>query len=146
MPRMLPVALAWIVLVAASGCDEKKTLKEVSDGNFLLSQQHQLWHKARETLQSDHPGISQVAIVWALLGGRTQRRVEMDYAGANKAQVLQRLGEIRQGFQQEVLSRLDTTGPMPVLRPGVSIGDLRDAFMRLDPAYRELEAMTAAKG
>jgi hypothetical protein len=142
MRRPRVTILCILVLLVAGGCDDRRKLCGISDAASLLAQQHTVWHNARATLQSPQPNVAQVAIVSALLGGRTRRRVEMDYAGPNKAEVLAKLDELSGAYQQQVMTKLDTTGPRPVLRAGVSIDVLRDAFMRLDPSYQQLEAMT----
>lgn len=138
--NILIVTAAGLAVLAAGGCKDKA--KSLSDSDYLLGVQHEAWRNSRETLQTPQPELGWLGSVNNLLNGRTPRRVKKDYTGANKAEVLAKLKTLGEAYEAEVVSKLDFRQPQVRLKPGVTIEQVRDAFMKLDGRYRELEAMT----
>ncbi len=142
--------LAWItvgctlamMLPGSAGCRDKA--KEMSTASHQLSELHDAWTAARAAIQAGNAdNLWQVASVDLLLGGPTRRRVELEYAAANKAEVLKKLDSLGAAYRQEIMAKLSTSGHKVVLRNGVSMEDLRTAFTRLDPEYQSLHSMVA---
>ena len=142
--RIAAAALALAGMLAPAGCSRRKEqARRVSSARYLLDLQHKVWRNARQTLHSDRPNINKVAVVYSLLADRTRRRVEADYTGPDKAELLDRLDRLAKAYRDKVIAQLDMTGAVPALRAGVSADDVRKAFMEIDPDYRRLEAMSA---
>ena len=139
-----PCVWALAVLAASlalAGC--KDEMQELSSAKRLLSRQHKNWNKVRESLKTDQPDLEAIRVVSMLLTGQSKRRVEKEYRGANKAEIIQRLDALSAAFQKRVVSKVDITAPKAVLRQGVTVAQLREAFNSLDEDYRALEAMTS---
>jgi len=139
-----PPRTAWILLAAlsaAGGCEDK--VETLSSPRHLLDLQHEIWHSARQSLASEKPKLNLLASAAGMLGQRTRRRIKKDYAGANKAEVLAKLDALSRAYFAEVMSKLRMTEAGAALAPGASLEDVRRAFARIDPAYRQFEAMTA---
>jgi hypothetical protein len=127
-------------LLGPAGCRDKA--RDLSKAETLLARQHELWDQARKTLQSDQPSLERLVDVAQYLGGRVQRRVEKDYSGSNKAEVIAHLDKLGQAYNEQVMSRLIVRAKDVVLRPGVAIEDVRSAFAALEPEYQKLRTLT----
>ena len=126
--------------LALAGC--KDEIKELSKAKRLLARQHMHWNNVRESLKTDEPNLESIRVVGMLLTGRTKRRVKKEYRGADKAEIMQRLDALSAAYQERVISKVHVTTPKVVLRRGVTVAQLREAFNSLDEDYRALEAMT----
>jgi hypothetical protein len=131
---------AGACLLAAGGCRDKA--KDLSKAETLLARQHELWEQARKTLQSEQPSLERLVDVAQYLGGRVQRRVEKDYSGSNKAEVVAHLDKLGQAYNEQVMSRLIIRAKDVVFRPGATIEDVRSAFAALEPEYQKLRTLT----
>ena len=127
--------------LALTGC--KDEIKDISSAKYLLAQQHKAWKNAREAFEADEPNLGFIRGVDMLLSGRTKRRVEKEYGGADKAEIIAKLDALSAAFQDRVLSKVDVGAAKVVLRRGVTMDELREAFESLDADYRALEAMTS---
>ena len=151
--RSRPVPSAgWVALLAAgvlagaglAGCDDRKRqADELSSYDYILGLQHKYWNQARQSLQSDQPNLDLLRAVERLLSGRSMRSVQSNYDRPNKKAVIASLEAIQKAFSEEISPKVDTRSPKVQLRPGVTLGQLREAFERLDKDYRPFEAMTA---
>ena len=138
----LIVALyAAMLLPALAGCEDKRS--RLSSSAYLLARQHETWNNTRRTLQDDQPNMGLFRSLHIFLRGRTRRRVAKDYTGPDKQQVLDQLDAVGALYQAEVLSLMDLSSPVPKLRGGVTVQQLREAFAKVDQEYRRLEAITA---
>jgi hypothetical protein len=139
--RTVTVAAAGVLAaLALAGC--KDEAKSLSNSGYLLKLQHEAWQNTRETLQSENPRLTMLHSVHVLLTRRTPRRVEKGYNGPDKEQLLAKLRSLASKYESEVASKVDMSGNEVRLRAGVTLEQVREAFMNLDPEYRELEAMT----
>ena len=127
--------------LALAGC--KDEIKDISGAKHLLARQHKAWKNAREAFEADEPNLGYLRVVNMLLYGRTKRRVKKEYGGADKAEIMERLDALSAAFQERVIPKLNLNGPKVVLRRGVTMDELRQAFESLDADYRALEAMTS---
>lgn len=134
----LIVALAAAGLFGLTGCKDKA--KELSAANAQLARQHKVWNNALASLRSEEPNLELVRAAEGLLL-RTHRRVGMDYPGANRQEVLDKLKGIADRFAAEVAPKVNLGAPLVVLRPGVTMDEVRDAFEKLNEEYQELVAM-----
>ena len=139
-PALLVMAVGALTLV---GCDDP--VERISSSEHLLALQHKVWANARETLKTDSPRLPLLTAVGSMIGQRTRLRVENDYEGDNKAEVLARLDEIGKAYLAEIIGKLETTERGVQLKPGVTLAQLRQSFDRLDVEYRKFEAMTTPK-
>ncbi len=138
-----PCVWALVALAAGlalAGCKDK--LKELSSAERLMARQHKAWNNAREAFKADQPDLGYIRVVNMLLTGRTKRQVKKKYRGADKAEIMERLDALSAAYKERVISKVDVTGAKVVLRQGVTIAQLREAFNSLDEEYRALEAMT----
>jgi len=145
MDRWLFAAAVALALAASglSGC--KDDVAELSRAETLLAEQHEVWHKARKSLESDNPDWNLLRNLEGYLIGETLPRVKSDYGKPNKDEVVAKLDEIYEVYREKVMTKLDTTSPRVALRQGVAPEDVRKAFMEVNPLYEELERMTAGK-
>ena len=132
---------ALAACLALAGC--KDEMRELSSAERLMSRQHKAWNNAREAFKADPPNLEYIRVVNMLLTGRTKRQVEKKYHGEDKAEIIQRLDALSAAFQERILPKIDVTAPKVVLRQGVTIAQLREAFDSMDEDYRALEAMTS---
>ncbi|KPK86662.1 MAG: hypothetical protein AMJ81_00665 [Phycisphaerae bacterium SM23_33] len=132
-------AAAALSALAAVGC--KKDVESISNSDYLLGLQHKAWKNARESFQSGQPQLGELRTIQRLLCVRTPRRIKKDYQGSNKQQVLDKVNSIARKYQAEVASKLDMAGNVVRLAPGVKVEQVKEAFMKLDEEYRQLEAM-----
>ncbi|KKM16439.1 hypothetical protein LCGC14_1685790, partial [marine sediment metagenome] len=102
-PRLTAAAAVCLGLLCV-GCRDK--VKDISNSSHLLDMQHKLWEKTRQTLESSQPNLQYVPAVYKYLRIRTRRRVEKDYTGSNKQQVLAALDAIRKRYESEILSKV----------------------------------------
>ena len=137
---MMAAAAGVLAALVVAGC--KDEAESLSNSGYLLKLQHEAWQNARETLQSANPRLATLFSVHVLLTRRTPRRVEKGYHGPDKEQLLAKLRSLASKYESEVASKVDMSGNEVRLRPGVTLGEVREAFMKLDEEYRELEAMT----
>jgi len=126
--------------LALAGCKDK--IKELSSAKRLMARQHKAWNNAREAFKADQPNLEYIRVVNMFLTGRTKRRVKKEYRGADKAEIMAKLEALNAAYQERVISKVDVTGAKVVLRQGVTIAQLREAFNSLDEDYRAFEAMT----
>ena len=133
------VAIA-VAMLAPRGCRDKPA--DISNSDYLLKRQHEVWLRARDSLRSASPNLNLLRAVDSLLHDRVQRRVRREYSGQNKDHVLDQLEELSRLFQQEVLPKLNISGREVTLAPGTTIDQLRAAFEKLDPKYQALIALT----
>ena len=130
------------VLVAAlalAGCGDEA--EEISNLDYLLPRQHALWEKARRTLASEQPNLNLLRSLEMYLAVRTPRRLDREYDGANKEQVLAKLAELTRAYQAEVLSKLVLQNPQVTAKAGVTIEQIRAAFEGLEADYQAFKAM-----
>ena len=138
-PRVWALA-ALAACLALAGCKDK--LKELSSAERLMSRQHKAWNNAREAFKADQPNLEYIRVVNMLLTGQTKRQVKKKYRGSDKAEIIQRLDALSAAFQKRVVPKIDVTAPKVVLREGVTMDQLREAFDSMDEDYLALEAMT----
>lgn len=143
MKSAVTVIAAMVLAGMMAGCKNQATA--VSDSDYLLKRQHEYWAKARQSVEAGKVDYGSINNLANMLINRTPRRVEMDYAGPNKAQVLEKLKAIRDEFQSTVLAKTETTERGLKAGNGFTDKDVGDAFMKIDPAYRQFEAMTNGK-
>ena len=133
-------ALLVVSLLAPAGCKNKA--KDISTPKYLLARLHEHWKAARETLESDQPNLGVLRTVNHFLRFRVPRRIEKQYGGRDKQQVLAKLRELGKAYRDQVQMKLDTRGNEVRLAPGVTLEQLRQAFAKLDEQYREFESLT----
>ncbi|MFB3893744.1 MAG: hypothetical protein ACE15C_17155 [Phycisphaerae bacterium] len=126
--------------VALAGC--KSTEKEISEAAHLLAQQHAAWNAALEGCKKGQPDIGQIRTVGEYLYERTRRRVEIDYAGQNKQEVIALLKALGQAYSDTVMAKTVPTATSYALAPGATNQDICQAFLALDPKYQKLIEMT----
>ena len=126
--------------LAAGGCGDKA--KSVSDSTYVLGLLREAWPSARESLNSDSPELGKLHSLKIILVERVPRRVEKDYTGSDRQQVLEKVKSLAQGYDSQVWSKLEVVGSQVRLKGDATLEQVREAFMKLDPQYRELEAMT----
>jgi hypothetical protein len=129
---MLGGLSAWVAL--AGGCRDKAA--EVSSGKYLLERLDEFWNMARGELQSDRPNLHVFLTIREYLGYRVPRRLEKDYTGPDKGEVLAKARHVWDRFDREVFSRLSSDGGRLGLKPGVTIEGLRSAFAEVDREYQ----------
>ena len=139
-PRVWALA-ALAAALALGGCKDK--MKELSSAKRLLARQHKAWNNAREAFKADQANLEYIRVVGMLLTGRTKRAVKKHYRGSDKAEIMERLDALSAAYKERVISKVDVTAPKVVLRRGVTIAQLREAFDSMDEDYRALEAMTS---
>ena len=138
---LITTTLAALGLLAA-GCGE--SAEDVSNSEYLLGLLQHSWNGARRSLNSQKPDLDPLrGVHWMLQ--RTPRRIQKDYEGSNKQEVLAKLKALREAYEAEVVPKLELRGAQVKLQSGVSLAEVRKAFMALDPQYRQIEAMTAPK-
>ena len=139
--RIRTAILAACATLALAGCEDKAA--RLSSSEHLLARQHEVWRNARESLRSSEPNLMYLRSIHIFLRGRTRRRIEKDYTGPDKQEVLDALDALKADYEAKIMSRIDARSFQVTLRPGVTLGEIRAAFEKLDESYGELEAMTA---
>ena len=138
-PMVLVVAAALVLC----GCRDKA--RQLSSAEHILAKQHEVWHNARESIRSAQPNLDYIRSVHIFLRGRTRRRVEKEYTGPNKQDILAQLDALKAAYETHVLSKIVAESYAVRLKPGVTLEDVRGAFDKLDEQYRRFQALTAAK-
>ena len=141
MPQRIGIviALAGAGLIALAGCKDEAA--SISSPDALLGRQHKVWNNAREALRADRPdALELIRSVQARLFA-SRRRVKMQYAAANKEEVLNKLKSISDGYEAEIAPKLTLGAPKVALVPPATMADVRAAFEKLDEEYKQLEAM-----
>ena len=136
------VILACILtgLIGLAGC--KDAAEKISSADHLLSRQHKACADDLETLRSDQPNYNLVRAA----GGRfrrTLRRVEKDYTGSNKHEVIAKLNLLADRFDAEVAPKLTMASPEVRLQTGVTAEELRTAFESLQADFETLKDLTS---
>jgi hypothetical protein len=134
------VAVGTAALPVLAGCKDKA--EDISSSEHLLARQHQVWEDALETLGSSNPNYNLVAAA----GGRLRRtllRVEKDYTGGNKEQVIAKLQDLADKFDAAIAPKLTMTRPQVVLQPDVTAQELKTAFEKLAGEYEQLKTLTS---
>ncbi|OPX23988.1 MAG: hypothetical protein B1H04_03130 [Planctomycetales bacterium 4484_123] len=141
MPRMrlLSLLATASLLALAGGCGE--SAEDVSNSEYLLGLLHESWQNARKGLQSEQPDLGPLRAIHILLARRAPRRVQRDYHGPNKEEVLRRLHALRDAYEARIVPKLDLTQPEVRLQPGATVQEVKAAFMELDKAYRQIDAL-----
>ena len=132
------LAVAGLAALAA-GCGE--SAEDVSNSEYLLGLLHESWLNARKGLQAEQPDLGPLRAIHILLARRAPRRVQRDYHGPNKEEVLRRLHALRDAYESRIIPKLDLRNPEVRLQPGASLEELRAAFTELDKDYRQIEAL-----
>lgn len=142
--RRLGLALciggALAMSAAMSGCKSEE--RQISEASHLLAQQHAAWKLALEGCKKGQPDVAQIRNVGEYLYDRTRRRVEFDYAGKNKLEVVALLKELGQAYSETVMSKTVLTTTSYAFAPGMTHQDVCNAFLALDPQYQKLIEMT----
>jgi hypothetical protein len=130
-----------VVLLALTGCRSKT--EQISSTEYLLPLLHGYWNDARRVLRAGDPNLNVFRAIHVNLRGRVMESVKNSYPGKNKQEVIVKLQAITEAFQAQIAPKLELWGQTVQLRPGVRLEDLRQAFDKIDPEYRQLEAMTS---
>jgi hypothetical protein len=135
----------WLVLsllVAGLACGCRNEAKEISNYRYLLASQTEEWNKALEGCRQGKPDLRQFRIVGGYIGERTRLRVEQEYSGSNKPEVLNLLNELSAEYQTNIISRMYATEQGVFLNPGVTPESLSDAFLAMNDRYQKIVEMT----
>ena len=136
MPKP-PVVLAMVaVALSFSGCGQ--TAKELSAPPYLFQRLRDHWTAAKAELQRDKPDFGFVAAVQVDMSGPMWRRIDQEYTGPNKAEILKRHAALSATFESTISPMLSSTGYAIVLRPGYTKEQARDAFMKLDGDFEAM--------
>ena len=138
--KRLILTAAVAAALTAGGC--KSRTKSVSDSEYMLGLLHEAWPSARESLNASDPQLGKLHSVYIILVQRLPRRVEKDYTRSDKAQVVAKVNSLAQGYDSQVWAKVEIVGSAVRLKAGFTVEQVREAFMKLDAQYRELEAMT----
>ncbi|HET6428408.1 MAG TPA: hypothetical protein VFJ30_08365 [Phycisphaerae bacterium] len=122
---------------ALGGCGRGR--KKASNSEYVLGLLHESWVNARAGLQKDPPDLGPLRGIHVMLGTRAPRRVEKDYAGPNKQQLLERLITLRDAYEAQIVPKLNLQGMEVVLQPPATADEVRIAFAELDKQYRQIE-------
>lgn len=136
--RATATAIVTAALLAWAGCGNKA--ESASNSEYLLGLLHESWVNARAGLQKDPPDLGPLRGIRVMLG-RTPRRVDNDYGGANKQEVLAKLKALRDAYESRVVPMLDLRSQAVRLAPGADIGKLKATFSELDKQYTEIEGL-----
>jgi hypothetical protein len=134
--------LAGVAVALAAGLPAgcKSKAAQMSSLKTVLANQHAVWDNLERTMKSDRPNLDLLASA-DMMFYETPGKIEAEYGGSNKAQVLAKLASIRKQFQDTVLPKV-VFGPRgTVLAEGESLAELRPAVDKLLKEYREFKAM-----
>ena len=137
--RLFCAALAAVGCLAAGGCGE--SAKDVSNSAYILGLLGEAWGTCRQACQDGNPNLEVFRSIHVLLNKRAPRRIQKDYGGSNKQELLDGLKALAAAYEASVVPKLDLTGQSVTLRPGATMEQVRTAFLALDEQYRQLEAM-----
>ena len=141
MRQVCPIVLAAMFLSAGCGDDAA----DISSANYLMRMQHQAWENARKSLATDEPNLTILHGIDVFLSQRTPRRLEKEYHGEDRQAILDKLADLSGKYARTIMTRLDVTRPEVRLRPGATLGQVRDAFKAVDVEYLQLQELAAGK-
>ncbi len=137
--KAITLAAATAMVCTIIGCGGSP--KSVSDSKYLLGLLHESWTNARAGIDKNPPDLGPLRGINNMLARRVPRRIEKDYAGSNKAEVLAKITALRDAYTKRISSKLDLRSNVARLRRGAKLQDVRTAFWELDKQYKELEEM-----
>ena len=137
--RLARAAILASACLALIGC--KDSAEDVSNSRYVLGLLTEAWQTAHQSCQAGSPNLEALRSVHVLLCQRVPRRVEKDYSGSDKQEVLAELQRLAEAYEAQVASKLVLTGDKVALRSGVAPEDVRSAFMGLEEDYRKLQAI-----
>ncbi len=140
--KLLTVAMLVPGLLATAGCGDEAA--NMSSADALLADLHEVWQNAQKTLQTDNPNLGVFMSVSSYLT-RARRRVETDYTGPNKEEVLAKLDALNSAFESQVASKLTMMDPQIRLKSGVTMEQLRASFASLGEVYQALKSVAPGK-
>ncbi len=138
--RMSSWAAALALAAALTGCGDDP--KDISSADYLLQHFHDAWANARASLDSNDPQLTTLFGLRVYLSQRVPRRLEKEYMGADKAELLAKIKALGETYEATIVEKLDLRRPVPQLKPGVSLDEVRKAFRELEPQYQQIRAMT----
>jgi hypothetical protein len=130
--------MVWAPLGCGGGAEG------LSNSSYLLEKLGQAWTNARTGLAAETLNLEPLRGVHVMLG-RTYRRIQKDYTGPNKEQLLAKLAELNTVYEAHILPKLNLRDRAVSLAPGATVEQVRAEFKKLEPAYAEIEALTKAE-
>lgn len=138
-------ATPWIIVtclaaaLAAGGCSDPA--EDASSADYIFGLLEDAWANARTALASGEPNVGPLYSVGIVLTQRLPRRMRKEYHRPNRQEVLAKLNSLAADYEAGISSKLMVTPGSVVMRPGVTIEELRKTFAALDPRYEDLRRL-----
>ncbi len=129
-----------LAAAALTGCGDDP--EDISSAEYLLQHFHDAWANAKASLESSDPQLTTLFGLHVYLSQRVPRRLEKEYTGTDKAELLAKIKSLGEEYEKTVVEKLDLRHPTPQLKPGVGLDEVRKAFRELEPQYQQIRAMT----
>jgi len=134
---LLPVVGAFVL----AGCGGGGT-ESVSDPKYYLGKLSESWKEAREALESGSSDLKPFFFIRRGLSDRTRNKLEDDYKGSNKDEVMAKFDAVREAYEKTIASKLNIGRGEVTVRRGVKLTQVKAAFDALDADVKALVKMT----
>jgi len=124
--------------VVAAGC--KDEMKEMSEYPFFIKGLDERWEIARQSLQSDKPNVSYVAVLARDLDD-VHETLQGSYHKPNRDQAVAKVAEIAKAFRADLTKLVDMRRGHVVLLKGVTAKDVAETVEKTHKDYLEFRAM-----